>query len=49
MVSLAIANSYTSKYSTAVTAKGKKTTMLVYRGRFVLLASYFFNVLKQAA
>ena len=30
MVSLAIANSYTSKYSTAVTTKGKKTKQCLF-------------------
>ena len=41
-----------SKYSSALTKKGEreKKTMLVYRGRFALLASFYLHfILKQAA
>ena len=41
-----------SKYSCALTKKGEreKKTMLVYRGRFALLASFYLHfILKQAA
>ena len=40
------------KYSSALTKKGgrDKKTMLVYRGRFALLASFYLHfILKQAA
>ena len=41
-----------SKYSSALTKKGEreKKTMLVYRGRFALLASFYLHfILKRAA